>query len=379
MADVLTSRLRMTKPDIGGSDDTWGSKLNTDMDIVDRVYQDLSGALVSATFGSTNAHEVTLTHSSYSDIDSTLGFRLIIRSGATNTAAMTLDVGDGNGPRQVRKALDGNSLKQLDAGDFPLDYVGDFVYIRRSGFSGWMLLNPATGVVSPPPAATETVVGVSRFATNLEAQAGTLGTVAVTPKNLKVLGGSIVPPATTTVAGIVELATNAEAIAGTDAARAVTPAALLAAVNSFVPIATSAKAGVVELATDAEALTGTDTQRVLTAKNLDYVFDARAATTAVKGTVLLAVGSEALAGTDAAKALTAVALEYAFDNRVASSTVKGPVTFATDAEALTGTNVTKAINPESLDYVLDARITTLREEFDARIVAVLKQYALIPE
>jgi len=417
MADVLTSRLRMTKPDVGGSDDTWGSKLNTDWDIIDRVYQDLTGALVSTTFGSPNAHEVTLSHSAYSDIDSTLGFRLLIRSGAANTGIMTLDVGDGNGPRSVRKVLDGNPLKQLDVGDFPLDYPGDFVYIRRSGFSGWILLNPATGVVSPPPDATETVIGVSRMATNQEAQAGLLGTVAVTPKNLKTLGASLVPYAQTTVAGIVELATNEEAWIGTDGSRAITPVNLdwvfdqrlattsvragvlladgaeaIAGTNqtkAITPVtlkyaidarvATTGVSGVVELALGSETLAGTDNTRAVTPFGLDYAFANRVASQTERGPVLLALDSDALTGNDPTKALTARNLDYVLDNRVASQTVKGAVVFATDQEAYTGTNTTKAINPESLDYVLDLRITALREEFDARIVAVLKQYGLIPE
>jgi hypothetical protein len=37
MADTLTPNLSLTKPEIGGSDDTWGNKLNANWDKVDSM------------------------------------------------------------------------------------------------------------------------------------------------------------------------------------------------------------------------------------------------------------------------------------------------------------------------------------------------------
>lgn len=75
-------------------------------------------------------------------------------------------------------------------------------------------------VLTAVPASTTSVSGTVELATDVETQAGTDTTRAVTPFGLAAV------VATTTAKGIVELATNAETLAGTDTVRAVTPASL---------------------------------------------------------------------------------------------------------------------------------------------------------
>jgi hypothetical protein len=108
MADTTTSNLLLTKPEVGASTDTWGSKINTDLDSIDAVFAaDGTGTSVGLNIGSGKVLNVG-------------GRQVISTTDNTNAALRITQLGTGN-------ALLVEDSTNPDSTPFVIDNLGTVV------------------------------------------------------------------------------------------------------------------------------------------------------------------------------------------------------------------------------------------------------------
>lgn len=88
MADSFTNNLGLTKPEVGSSSNTWGSKLNIDLDQIDGIFTSASTTLISV---------VMKSDSKFVDATTTTKTMLLDLSGISTTTPRTLAAPDASG------------------------------------------------------------------------------------------------------------------------------------------------------------------------------------------------------------------------------------------------------------------------------------------
>ncbi len=200
--------------------------------------------------------------------------------------------------------------------------------------------------------ATETTFGVTKLATQDQANAGSDDTTTITPLKMAVTLGTLLKQATESVLGVTRLASSMEVDIGTNGDKTVTPLTLQKKIGDLWKQATESTFGVTRLATQDQANAGADDTRTITPLKMAVALGhlLKQATETTFGVTKLATQDQANAGSDDTTTITPLKMAVTLGTLLKQSTetVLGVIRLASSTEVDIGTNGDKAVTPLTL-------------------------------
>mgnify|MGYP005722244927 CR=1 FL=1 len=296
---------------------------------------DFTGQITLGLNPTANDHAVTLGYLNTVEAGLTLSATLPIR---LENQVISVDNATETTVGVMRFATDNesNNFTDVDAAVRPGQLENILDNISLTGIAPVSVTEPSINTYEIDVTdATTSVVGVIKLSTDAESDNGVNTTTAMSPKNVADRIAAI-PDPTSVIRGLARFATGAEIAAGTSTSVAVTPAQLRGAIGDITLTA--------------------NLPITISQNGTTFDFDINYSSETEPGVIRIATNGQASAGTATDVAITPAQLEARVGGLVivdATTTEKGIVQLAVNSEVAAGINSTKAVTPSSMRYALD--------------------------